>query len=58
MNATSGRMIALALVAKGFHVFCVVSVCHDAATDYGESIAWAAKTNFLQAAHLRPKRSL
>jgi len=37
-------MPAHALLAERFHVFCVVSICHDTATDYGESIAWVAKT--------------
>ncbi len=35
-------MIAHALVAKRFHVVCVVSICLDSATDYGKPIAWAA----------------
>jgi len=58
LNAISCCMIAHGLVAKRFHVVCVISICLDNATDYGESIAWAAYTNFLQAAHLWLKRSL
>ena len=51
-------MIAHALIAQRFHAVCMVSLCHGTATEYSESIAWAAQTTCLQAAHLRPKRSL
>ena len=58
MIATSCCMPAQALLTKRSHAVCMVSIGLDTATDYAESIAWAASTNCLQAAHLRPKHSL